>query len=1133
MSNYGQTALSIVGFFVGAAFGYPQLGFVLGSLAGQALFPTQLPGVQGPRLQDTRTTTAQVGAPVMEVFGTDAVPGVVMYTGPVIEVANTEEVGGKGGPEQDVTTYSYFQTIALGLCRGPMGGIKQIFENGKLVYDRSPQREDENILEFANRIAATDAYESKFTLYLGDEEQLPDPTLESEIGVGEVPGFRGLMYLVFHERELKQEQGLRHPNFKVIVFDQGALTCEPITDYSTDVMFAWNGVEDPDPRSCLNDHSYRYNLSGGGTIHTTLAAALSEAESAEGRSLNSDVSALGYSASTTGPPAPSVIPYGSKPDSAFKHILFNDIVPSALLGVVPPLAGIGTGYRDVCGTMSVNGIGVGQIAWWAGRNVGYPNAESESADYAQSGLNMPSRYCGGTSYTPPQPDANWVLHANGCVAIATCSGNGAAVWHLNDVRIRVTRVTRAPDHPCTPRCGLQPPDFSGSPLYCVVNGRILSKDGEWVENPLSFRVLRASFVGTNSSNALLPVLIARPSDHADFNDQEFWEEAYAGAVEAGLMPAGMTYSPGVPGSATTYPSQVDSGFQLDYSACTLETGGVSLADIITRICARVAPPDGFEIDVSDLTDVFVTGYVVSRVMDARSAIEPLRLVGYFDYVESGRTLKFVTRGKASVRTLEADDLGVHEYGEESPPAVNTRKMQDVDLPRQIRIHYRDPGRDYEESEQLSPARLTTLAVNDVDIECPIAISATQALQAAEVNWSSAWAGRWIEQFTIDITQIELEPADCVLVPIDGRLERVRIVGVDGPPLLRKVEGVRDDADGYVSVAIAEPPVRPPASIVVYSPTTLLLLDLPALREEDDDAGIYAAARPSDDTMSWSGVRIYHSSDGGTTFVNEVTVTNAATIGTLVEALPAGDWHTWDDSVEIVVELVSGSLESRTEADVLAGANALAIRATPQEWVIVQFTTATQESPTQWRLSHLLHGRRGTEYLLGLAGEGADVVLVSGLGIVRLPITNAQIDVEQVYKAVTINTTYATGVDQDFTPHGVALRPFSPVSIEASRQITSGDCIISWVRRDRIGQELQSATPLPMSEDVLEFEVDIYDDSSPPTVIRTLTVTEDTQVVYTAEDQDEDFGSPLPPSYNVRVYQISAVVGRGTPGVATV
>ena len=61
-----------------------------------------------------------------------------------------------------------------------------------------------------------------------------------------------------------------------------------------------------------------------------------------------------------------------------------------------------------------------------------------------------------------------------------------------------------------------------------------------------------------------------------------------------------------------------------------------------------------------------------------------------------------------------------------------------------------------------------------------------------------------------------------------------------------------------------------------------------------------------------------------------------------------------------------------------------------------------------------------------------------------------------------------------------------------------------------------------------YDVDVMNGG---TVVRTLTATSST-VTYTAAQQTTDFGSPQS-SVTVRVYQRSAVIGRGFPGIATI
>ncbi len=245
MSNTNQllstVAGGVIGFFVGGPAGALR-GAQIGFLAGSALFPGELPAQRGPRLEDFETLHADPGSPVAIVFGTAAVSGFRLYIGPATEIEATEEVGGKGGPTQEVTTYHYLQTLAIGLCEGPISGVRRIWENGKLVYDVRPQLDGESDDDYAARLEMSERYEGTFVLYLGTEDQLPDPTLELEQGAGNVPAFRGLAYIVYPNRELRKDQAERHPAFKIEVVGRGelVLTSQP---YPIEVLeeLAFNG----------------------------------------------------------------------------------------------------------------------------------------------------------------------------------------------------------------------------------------------------------------------------------------------------------------------------------------------------------------------------------------------------------------------------------------------------------------------------------------------------------------------------------------------------------------------------------------------------------------------------------------------------------------------------------------------------------------------------------------------------------------------------------------------------------------------------------------------------------------------------------------------------------------------------
>jgi hypothetical protein len=1088
MSNFGQAALTITGLIVGSAVGFPQLGFVLGSLAGQALFPTQLPPVQGPRLTDTKGTNSQVGGPVQELFGTDAVAGTVIYLGPMQEIATTEEVGGKGGPEQEVTTYTYFQTIAVGLVRGPQVGLRRIWENGKLVYDRREQLDDETDDEFQARVVANAAYEETFVLYLGTDDQLPDPTIEAERGVGEVPAYRDLMYIVYPDRQLQEDQALRHPGFKFEISNEGVdyvLVAVAEDSSGRNVIMTSHDGESWSVQQCP--------LDGVVTVNTLTCVTFSnELNLFVISALTNNRCLISQDAETW---TVIQLPSGTNVD-------WSGVAWSPELGLFAMCGSSGNTDAMLTSPDGVN---------WTRRTV--PNIQMN--------------------------DIIWVADLGLFVAVGL---SGFALRSADGINWSTSNAIPGP--------GLYDVVWTGSKLRAVSrsDGTTNSSDGiTWTEDADAITTGPTAIASNGSSTVvgtLLDMWRASSPDSSVFTmvhnpDAQIegltWAEGLelyvavmlSGTTGTSPYKAAMTSPDGLTWTEHLTPTDADG--QTWTSVCegvALSSGsGITLAEIVTAICERVGVTS---IDVSDLTDKSVEGYVISRVMSADAAIEPLRKAGYFDIVESGTTLKFPERGRASSRTLSEDDLGAQDGTEGSPVAVTTTMAQDVELPRQMRVHFRNPDRDYEDDEELSPSRLITEAVNDVDVELPMAITAAQAAEIAEVLWADAWAGRWAHTWSLDYSHLDLEPADVVLLPVDDELQRVRITSIDDAVyMIRKMQGVRDDDGNYTPVAVTGDIERRGTTLEFISGTLLEFLDLPPLRTDDTDAGFYVAARSSGSGTAWRGAAVYRSIDEGNSFDQLVAVSTEATVCELVNALPTGEIPggspTFDENTVITVDVLSGTLESRIESDVFSnGANTLAVGAKGR-WLIVSFCTVTQITETRYELTKLLWGRRATEYLIGTPQAGDRAVLISGNGIVRLPLTATQIGEEFIYKAVSIGADFNDGTDNTYEGNGESLMPFSPNNVSFARQV-NGDVLISWTRRDRLGQELTDFVD-PISDPPLSFEVDIMSNGSPTTVVRLLTSSVES-VTYTNAQQGSDFGSPTPTTLTVRVYQISATVGRG-------
>lgn len=1098
MSNAGQGALGIVGGIVGFAVGGPTgalYGFQLGLAVGTIVSPTQLPGTFGPKLTDNRTTQAQIGGPISYVWGSDVVAGTVIWLGPVVEHSNTEELGGKGGPEQSSTTFTYTQSIAIGLCKGPQQGVRRIWENGKLVYDSRNQQPGESDDDYDMRAAAAAEYALKFTLYVGDETQEPDPTIEATEGAGNVPAYRGLMYLVYTDRELTQDQGQRQPSFK---FEIAPPDVSGIVALASSVTGAASG------KFVLN------SLDNGATwtMRSTPGSAWIALASAPSRK---QIIAVG-----TG---------GAVMESLDAGITW------ATLG-----SGVGAGCRDVVWSDEL-----GLFAAISSNAIfTSPDGETWTAQTEPSGYTYQA--------------IGWVQGLSRFLVMGTHSSTGGELYSDDGITWTPAATQRATGAPFTSNAGGIATDGAGAIIFGSNSGETFhTVDGNvWTDKasaggasePGGAHVSGASATPgeyvlpwtrtstnvvtktTNNGGSWVgPISGLRQRDvseviyhagryllvHTNVNDS---------AGPDRLLEVIGTSTDGRVWTMVATPSAADSATWSDFAVAYADAPNSAQLDVVVSDICLACGLLASDFDVTDLASLTVIGYQVSRVCDGRSAIAVLRQVGFFDAVESGRKIKFVRRGKATVRTLTTAQLGAHENGGEPPPLVTTRLTQDVELPRQLFLAYREQERDYEPGQQPSPSRLITDAVNDVYIDAAVVISGTQAAQAAEVIWADMWASRWQHTIDVDASQAALEPTDCVLAPVDGRLERLRIVSVeDSAVVLRKLALVRDDDGSYVSTAIADPPAVDPQPVVIYAASDIVLLDLPPLRTQDNDAGLYAAAVRGNTGNAWGGVAIYRGLPGGALSAL-VSITNEAVTGELALPLGAGPHTIWDDGNEITVELLRGQFESRPEADLLElGANTLAVGA-PGRWELVQFADADQLGPTTWLLSHLLRGRRGTEHAIGGGLAGDTVVLVSGAGIARLPLPAANVGEELQYRAVTIGATLGSGSDQLYAGTGEALAPFSPVHLTITE--AGSDLLIEWTRRDRLAVEFTD--PLPLSETVEAYEVDVLDDASPRAVVRTLSTSMPT-VTYTAAQQALDFGGAAPAGTAIRVYQIGQL-GRG-------
>jgi len=288
-------------------------------------------------------------------------------------------------------------------------------------------------------------------------------------------------------------------------------------------------------------------------------------------------------------------------------------------------------------------------------------------------------------------------------------------------------------------------------------------------------------------------------------------------------------------------------------------------------------------------------------------------------------------------------------------------------------------------------------------------------------------------------------------------------------------------------------------------------------------------------VPWPGEMAVFRSPSTDGFELLTTFGGRARIGTLVSDFFAGPTSRFDLGNALVIDLLSGTLESITDLTLLGGANVLAVESASGCWEIVQAGSAELIASDRYQLTRLLRGQRGTEAAMANPAPAGTRVVVLDDALASLPISEADLGLPWNWRVGPASRSVSdeTYVAASFTPIGVGLHPFSVAHVEQPwrKPRVPGDLTIRWTRRSRaLAADSWGAVEVPLIEEVEAYEVEILDGVA---VKRTLT-TPTTSAIYTGAEQTADWGALLGPgdTLDIRIYQLSALIGRGAAKTIT-
>jgi hypothetical protein len=1142
MSNStGRLALQIGGTAVGAYFGGPvgaAIGGSIGGYAGTQLFPPEIP--DGPRLEDQKIQSSAYGAPIPEYWGSWRAAGNIIWSAGIREHKNQESVGKGGGPER--TTYSYTCSFAVAFCVGPADGIARLWADSVLLMSTDVKNDPAKVLESADPGGEA----QNWRVYLGTETQQPDGLIESYEGEGQVPAFRGLVYVVFEDMELDRF-GRRIPQITAEIAKGVSPTREQSGGFG-------------DPREILSQSLTVERVKDGVVFLGGQAKAWSDDWDTRvtlSRTMGGEVHGIDLAT-------------------------YNYISSERWVHTVPPACTRNDIWLETTRDFECP--------------VGYTR-DSEAASRPDVPATIKT-FPGGEEYHPGVVYWTWDKPAKSEDPVLGGSRTGAlfgphytSVYDANSGLVGPHAVQNLLTAIATPEglvMALQTQTGAGAePVFLYWD--------TWVERyPEALSALATTFVtidwlSYDAVNELVAVGFREDSSqvssyrymklfergiveryHFDLtnvpnlvdgvNDVSLWGDQMlvrlsAGGNDYGIREFRLDFDNETVEFVANWFNGQSNGVSRDFFhlrrdlILSVEYGLVGdavgqpdypVADVIADLCEQ-AGLDAGDYDVAQVTDT-VNGYSRTRPAEVKANLAPLATAFHLDAVESEGVLRWLPRGGDPVAVIPDQDLAAHDPGQEPPDKVVGSRVQEMELPRRVAVQYSDPDMDYEQGVQYA-SRLNMEVRHEEVLRLPVAVNRDKAARIAEEKLLSAWMERVSRRWSTTLKWAHLDPGDVVTLDTQEGQFVVRIGQVDiDPSRLIGFEGVRVDASTYQSAATGgQAPSPAPAGTSGGGPARFEVMDLPPLLPEHNGAGYYLAMGGY--KAGWPGgvllrapvIESETATGGGTTFeagefTSVTAVTTPATLGTVDESLTHAEPWLWDEGTHLVVRLVTGTLSNATKAQVYEGANAALVGDE-----VIGFRNAEPLGNSRYRLTGLLRGRRGTDWAVGTHDANERFVLLDS-AILRQSVTNDRLGTEQFFTAITMGSALDSGVAVRRRVGKGSLKPFAPAHLRGSRSVVDGSISVSWVRRTRVEGGLLDYVDVPLGEAEEKYQVEVLDpssyDASGMILVATYTTTQPTWTYSAAAQQSDNDGALLDPAV-IRIRQLSARVGPGYPREITV
>lgn len=1093
MSSTGQIVGGLIGAVVGFFAGNPMLGASIGMAIGGAIDPPKGPNIEGPRLEDLTSQTATYGAVKPRAYGTISVFGNVFWIegDKLKEVTTTEEQGGKGGGGATVTEYTYYATFAVGLCKGPISGIRRLWIGDKLIYSAATEADVidsggtlQDVIE--NTLAAAGVEEYTWKLYKGTDDQLPNARMQADKGIGNVSAYPGEAYLVFEDlnlgewsntlmrAQIKAEVVVSSPN---IISDTAIATLPGFNESLGYGGYTWD----------LNRLVWSVNFDSTGV---TIISWLRRNPDGYSVAIEFERQEFPYSKTVT---RRDIGRYemGGGAFQWYGNYIMCQSDEDLLISVQGHMAApndyiLGFHGRDG----SVWSPTAFTYAGFPG-NSSFSVASKGRYFIGGNGRVFEVAPSGILQYSPAV-GVYWMGISDNYLFTLSTNNTGYVTTTINKLSLVDLSIVATYSQTTYGSGSIEVIDDNS--FYTIGKSSLGNYIYKWVDG----NIISSALEGTTASMAAAKFSTFKETPHQFFYVPHFWE---------------MDTNPG--------PS-------IHMVASSIDDSSAKLHDIIIAESA-LAELDTSDIDLTILTNSDIRGYKISAIASARSGFDTLQAAFPFDVYQSGYKVKFVSRGTSPITTILETELGASNTigNEKSIPLLTIDRQMDSQLPYRVSILFLNRDREYDNDEQYVE-RLNVSSVNERRIEMALVLTPTEAIRAADILLRKEWTERVLfSGINLPPTRKNLEPTDIITIQHRGATYEARLISVEyRPDGSIEASAVATSAAAYTSTALgASSDIISPIIVPLQGLSESILLDIPMIDTAQNYPGMAAAIYGL--ATNWTGGYLFRSDDNGATYLNTMSNSNLPSIAIVTSTASIGRTDIIDVYNELSVQMLTSKvLYSVTFAEMTAGAN-LAAYGVDGRWEIISFQTIIDLGSGKYTLKTLVRGQFGTEWTMGLHQPNDYLVILSTstIGFFNLPL--AAINSPRLYRTVSANGSIDMANEYTDTYEAYNLKAFPACYINGYRSHPTFDWVINWTFISRRPVEAFSGIANTSYDLPETYDVVLYD-STYTTAFRTFSGLTSASCTYTYAEQLADIYDSDPGILYLDIFQNSATIGRGIP-----